>query len=141
MFTSSATDLSALRRTIERVASIPPSDSLDQHALQYKQPWNMFSSTGKRLVTLSDVLDRVVFVFEGGQFIWPGIAIGHKTVVNKLQGIGSVTMETISMTPLVFSVEEFMTDEEIEVILELSLPHLKPSGVAHDVFEVNTSIC
>lgn len=31
--------------------------------------------------------------------------------------------------PLVFSVEEFLRDDEIDVVLELSMPHLAPSGV------------
>lgn len=34
------------------------------------------------------------------------------------------------MTPLVFSVEEFLRDDEIDFILDLSMPHLAPSGVA-----------
>ena len=119
----------SLRNTIERVTEMKT--PIDQHSLMYKQPWAMFSTTGERLTSLESVLNRIVFIFEGGQFVWPGIRIGHKTVVNNLQGIGHVTMETLSMTPLVFSVEEFLTDDEIETILQLSLPHLKPSGVTH----------
>ena len=41
-------------------------------------------------------------------------------------------METISLVPLIFSVEEFLTDHEIDIVLDLSLPHLKASGVRHN---------
>jgi prolyl 4-hydroxylase len=44
-------------------------------------------------------------------------------------GRGDLVLETISMTPLVFSVDEFLRDDEIDVILELSMPHLAPSDV------------
>lgn len=49
-------------------------------------------------------------------------------LVKDVHGKGNVVMETISMIPLVFSVEEFLKDNEIDVILELSNDHLKPSG-------------
>ncbi|KAG2509602.1 hypothetical protein JM16_007957 [Phytophthora kernoviae] len=73
--------------------------------------------------------NRIVFLFEGGQFIWPGIRIGHKTVIKDVSGKGDVVLETLSMTPLVFSVEEFLKDDEIDVIMDLSLEFLKPSTV------------
>lgn len=44
-------------------------------------------------------------------------------------GKGDITIETLSMIPLVFGVEEFLKDEEIDVILDLSMEHLAPSGV------------
>eukprot|EP00644_Phytophthora_capsici_P015267 jgi/Phyca11/567221/estExt2_Genewise1.C_PHYCAscaffold_240061 len=50
-------------------------------------------------------------------------------LVKNAFGRGDLVLETISMTPLVFSVEEFLRDDEIDVILALSMPHLAPSGV------------
>lgn len=45
---------------------------------KYKQPWRMFSTEGLALTSLSQVLEEhTVFAFEGGQFIWPGVRIGH----------------------------------------------------------------
>ncbi|KAE9077435.1 hypothetical protein PF010_g23511 [Phytophthora fragariae] len=102
----------------------------DEYAQKYKQPAAYFSPDGERLDKNTSVLqNRIVFLFEGGQFIWPGIRIGHKTLVKNTFGRGDLVMETISMTPLVFSVEEFLRDDEIDVVLELSMPHLAPSGV------------
>ena len=50
-------------------------------------------------------------------------------VVENAFGRGDLVLETISMTPLVFSVKEFLLDDEVDVILELSMPHLAPSSV------------
>ncbi|GMF27092.1 unnamed protein product [Phytophthora lilii] len=101
----------------------------DEVALKFKQPYAFFSTDGKRLEKVDEMINQIVFLFEGGQFIWPGIRIGHKTVVKDVAGKGDVVLETLSMTPLVFSVEEFLKDDEIDVIMELSLEHLQPSTV------------
>lgn len=102
----------------------------EEVARKYKQPYALFTPDGKKLKSLDDVVNNVVFLFEGGQFIWPGVRIGHKTVVKDVVGKGDVVLETLSMTPLVFGVEEFLKDDEIDIILDLSLDHLKPSTVA-----------
>lgn len=52
----------------------------DEYALKYKQPAAYFSPDGERLDKNTTILqNRIVFLFEGGQFIWPGIRIGHKS--------------------------------------------------------------
>ncbi|POM60197.1 2og-fe oxygenase family protein [Phytophthora palmivora] len=102
----------------------------DEYARKYKQPSAYFTPDGERLEKNIAVLqNRIVFLFEGGQFIWPGIRIGHKTLVKNTFGRGDLVLETVSMTPLVFSVDEFLQDSEIDIVLELSMPHLAPSGV------------
>lgn len=50
-------------------------------------------------------------------------------VVKNVYGKGELVLETLSMIPLVFGVDEFLKDEEIDIILDLSLEHLAPSGV------------
>ncbi|CAI5736210.1 unnamed protein product [Hyaloperonospora brassicae] len=103
----------------------------DEHAQKYQQPVAYFTPNGVRLERdVTQWPSRIVFVFEGGQFIWPGVRVGHTTVVENAFGRGDLVLETISMTPLVFSVKEFLRDDEVDVILELSMPHLAPSGVA-----------
>ncbi|TMW61645.1 hypothetical protein Poli38472_010708 [Pythium oligandrum] len=125
----SALDLTSFKVEMEKLFGIEePQDDL---AKKYKQPYAFFTPEGKRLERLSEMANSIVYLFEGGQFIWPGIKIGHKTVVRNVTGKGDVVLETLSMIPLVFSVEEFLKDEEIDVILDLSLEHLKPSGVTH----------
>ncbi|KAF1790269.1 Prolyl 4-hydroxylase, alpha subunit [Phytophthora cactorum] len=102
---------------------------LEKTCKKYKQPYAFFTPKGARLERLGDLVNQIVFFFEGGQFIWPGIRIGHKTVVKDVAGKGDVVLETLSLIPLVFSVEEFLKDDEIDVIMDLSLEHLKPSTV------------
>ena len=121
--------------------------------IKYKQPWAVFSPEGERLSsTLQFLQTGTIFIFEGGQFIvrhavhtlnCSGPAFASVTSVRfrrmlkscavQIRGIdgwGNITAETMSMIPLVFRVEEFLTDEECELIKELSLPHLKASGVS-----------
>ncbi|KAG1705572.1 hypothetical protein DVH05_003259 [Phytophthora capsici] len=123
----SKSDLTVLKKQLEVELEIKgPQDDV---AVKYKQPYAFFTPNGKKLDTLDEMVDNIVFLFEGGQFIWPGIRIGHKTVVKDVTGKGDVVLETLSMIPLVFSVEEFLKDDEIDIIMDLSLEHLKPSTV------------
>lgn len=70
-------DLSALDEALKRLLSIPPPK--DEVTAKYKQPRGFFSPDGRRLELLSEMANRVVFLFEGGQFIWPGVKVGHKS--------------------------------------------------------------
>ncbi|KAI9909852.1 hypothetical protein PsorP6_010622 [Peronosclerospora sorghi] len=126
--THSSMDMHDVKTQLETLLEIQgPTNDL---AVKYKQPYAFFSPKGQRLERLDDMVNNVVFLFEGGQFIWPGIRIGHKTVVEDVRDKGTVVMETLSMIPLIFSVEEFLQDDEIDLILDLSLDKLKPSSVA-----------
>ncbi|CAI5701293.1 unnamed protein product [Peronospora effusa] len=103
----------------------------DEYGQKYKQPSAYFTPEGVRLEKNVTALEnQIVFLFEGGQFIWPGVRIGHKRIVENTFGRGDLVLETISMTPLVFCVEDFLLDDEIDIILDLSMPHLAPSDVA-----------
>ncbi|KAE8983608.1 hypothetical protein PR002_g23201 [Phytophthora rubi] len=127
MKTQSSMELDDLKNKLETLLDIQ--QPRDEVAVKYKQPYAFFTPDGKRLQKLEEMVNQVVFLFEGGQFIWPGIRIGHKTLVKDVAGKGDVVLETLSMIPLVFSVEEFLKDDEIDVIMNLSLEHLKPSAV------------
>ncbi|OQR85475.1 hypothetical protein ACHHYP_11779 [Achlya hypogyna] len=124
-----AVDMGSLRAALEEKLDIAlPTTDLEK---KYKQRWAFFSPEGDRLWQLSSLhKTELVYVFEGGQFIWPGIRIGHKRTVPGLHGLGDVVLETLEMSPLVFAVEEFLRDDEIDVILDLSMEHLAPSGVS-----------
>ncbi|KAJ8557038.1 hypothetical protein ON010_g8927 [Phytophthora cinnamomi] len=127
MTTQSSVELDDLKVKLETLLDIhAPTDDV---AVKYKQPYAFFTPDGERLERLQEMVNRVVFLFEGGQFIWPGIRVGHKTVVKNVAGKGDVVLETLSMVPLVFSVEEFLKDDEIDVIMNLSVEQLKPSTV------------
>ncbi|ETL85691.1 hypothetical protein L917_14813, partial [Phytophthora nicotianae] len=83
-------DLEAFTRVVEEeILQIP--EPTDEYARKYKQPPAYFTPDGERLEKNITVLqNRIVFLFEGGQFIWPGIRIGHKTLVKNTFGRGDL---------------------------------------------------
>lgn len=132
-------DYLSYRAAVERATDmIPPHASVDPIVQQYKQHWTFFTPEGIRMNDMSALEAAVtVFVFEGGQFIWPGVRVGHRFRIPNLDAVDLqnypndvVFAETLSLQPLVFRIEEFLTDAECALIIELSLPHLKPSSVA-----------
>ncbi|OQS00094.1 hypothetical protein THRCLA_06232 [Thraustotheca clavata] len=103
---------------------------IDEKAKKYRQRPQFYSVDGNHLIHMDQLLhNSVVYLFEGGQFIWPGIEVGHQRELHDIPGLGNIKIETLSMEPLVFSVERFLKDHEIDTILELSLPHLVASTV------------
>jgi prolyl 4-hydroxylase len=118
------------------------------------QPWAIFSPDGRRLVsenskeTVKGMYPvslteehGMVLLFEGGQFIWPGVRIGFERKVDLfsvMQGTSphlgndsqrTVTLETLAINPLVFSVSGFLTESECSHIQEIATPSLEYSGV------------
>ena len=118
-----------------------------------KQQWAVFSAEGERLVSENDkettsgeiigslIRDHgMVLLFEGGQFLWPGVRIGFERTVDlySIMPEGSphfegrnktVTLETLSITPLVLSVSRFLTEAECSHVQEVAAPHMVYSGV------------
>ncbi|CAN0511736.1 unnamed protein product, partial [Ectocarpus sp. 8 AP-2014] len=78
----------------------------------------------------------------GGNFIWPGVEVGHVQTVHGLERLGSIDMKTLSMEPLVFEARNFLLDEECKHIREKADPHMKPSPVSlmdHDKGKPDTN--
>jgi len=75
----------------------------------------------KRLDTAPHILTT------GGNWIWPGITQGHKQLVH-IPG-RSLTLETLSIRPLVFSVSNFLSPEERQLVMDTAEALLKPSKV------------
>eukprot|EP00039_Didymoeca_costata_P009651 m.128190 g.128190 ORF g.128190 m.128190 type:complete len:510 (-) comp14558_c1_seq1:803-2332(-) len=73
----------------------------------------------------------VLYAFENGQFLWPGHYIGYerKVVVNDGHKKQTCTMTTLSLRPLVVSVPDLMTTEEVTHIKEASETRMSRSGV------------
>ena len=116
------------------------------------QPWAIFTKDGERLVdedytpsakSDAEILKKVqesgvLVLFEGGQWIWPGIAKGFRRQVRldfvPTMGYNAieernVTLVTLSLTPLVLSVEGFLSDEECNYIQEMATPRMRYSDV------------
>ena len=121
------------------------------------QPWAMFTPMGQRVVDgyesegpddddaddlILDVLLRfqTMLVFEGGQFIWPGVRIGYERAVNLYSIMPPddpvmpdqhvvVSLKTLSLRPLVLRVSKFLSDEECDYIQAKATPTMEYSGV------------
>lgn len=111
------------------------------------QPWAVFSALGERIVgendrvsSNEDVINKLassemVVVAEGGNWIWPGVHEGFRRTVELDPSASSksqkqVTIETLSLRPLVVSVEGFLSDEECDYIAEIASPQVKYSSVS-----------
>jgi hypothetical protein len=114
------------------------------------QAWALFTKDGERIVdeeqehvNEEQVLymiqeSGVVLLFEGGVWIWPGIKEGfiRHITLDYLPGHGrgvlekqNATLVTLSLYPLVISVEGFLEDKECEYIQEQAAPQVQYSGV------------
>jgi len=100
-------------------------------ASKRRNKWRFFNTYGEVLSPVRDYsrFIGVVLVFEGGQFIWPGIEIGYIRTV--AVGEEVYELETVALTPLLLSVRGFLTEEECDGIRKASLPKLQQSTVAH----------
>ena len=99
-----------------------------------KQPWTLFTTGGARVKSMAQALQaRTLILTEGGQWVWPGIAVGHRQSVRGVgEGSEPVVLETVSLRPLVFTVNDFISKADAAHIREISAPHLKvDSTVSH----------
>eukprot|EP00545_Synedropsis_sp_CCMP1620_P005314 CAMPEP_0119006658 /NCGR_PEP_ID=MMETSP1176-20130426/2442_1 /TAXON_ID=265551 /ORGANISM="Synedropsis recta cf, Strain CCMP1620" /LENGTH=445 /DNA_ID=CAMNT_0006958609 /DNA_START=73 /DNA_END=1407 /DNA_ORIENTATION=- len=115
------------------------------------QAWALFTKEGERVVDEDFAGDNdaailnkiatsgVLVIFEGGQWIWPGISEGFARQVSldfspeKGHGVlekRNATLVTLSLNPLVLSVEGFLSEEECNYIQEQANPQMKYSGVS-----------
>jgi prolyl 4-hydroxylase len=120
------------------------------HPVENKQSWAIFTSTGEKLATGDD--DNVhapdmkefrdaglLLVMRGGQWLWPGVRIGFRRSIDLSYVPGlpegkeaenrTATLETLSLRPLVVSVDGFLSDDECDIIQELATPRIQYSGV------------
>jgi prolyl 4-hydroxylase len=117
------------------------------------QPWAFFAPHGQRVLDETEDEDQVgslslslasqlgmVLLYQGGQFLWPGVRVGFQRHVDlySIMPVGSpdfpnknttVTLETLSLKPLVLSVQGFLTPEECQYIQDKATPTMKYSDV------------
>ena len=72
-----------------------------------------------------------LWLYVGGQFIWPPVRIGHKAVLEGLLGIDGkpLELETLCIQPLVFEVKNFLKSEECDHIIKQAEPAMVNSEV------------
>ncbi|GAB5033371.1 urease accessory protein [Nannochloropsis oceanica] len=132
-----ANDFQGLRTILEEELMLAPFGRRDPRGPRgmetpnTQQPWAMFTPQGLPVDSLLDLQEGAndILLYEGGRFIWPGVREGHITRVTQLDGLGSIDMRTLSMSPLVFAVDGFLLAEECQYIRETAQPHMRQSGV------------
>ena len=72
--------------------------------------WRLFDSNGNELKTMDALIVKKSFIlYTGGTFMWPGVKKGYRRRTQE-----GYMMETLSLRPLLFRVENFLTDEECD---------------------------
>jgi prolyl 4-hydroxylase len=95
-----------------------------------KQRWRLFTTTGGVLNTIPKILqEQTVLLMEGGQFVWPGVKVGH--LQTKVVGNKTLELETLSLQPLVLSIRNFLEPDECALIVKLADGRMHNSGVSH----------
>eukprot|EP00984_Skeletonema_dohrnii_P010050 scaffold3891_cov124-Skeletonema_dohrnii-CCMP3373.AAC.4 len=82
----------------------------------------------------------MVLVFQGGNWRWPGVREGFQRNIELSPTLDfadvstaekrNITIETLSMTPLVVSIKGFLTDQECDHIATKAEPSMQYSGVS-----------
>ena len=110
----------ALRAGLERLVRMPlrhTDGGRGATTAQWKpQAWQLYDTFGhRRAADMADVLavgrePSILLLFVGGVFIHPGVRIGFKRELPMpaATGGGSSTIVTMSLSPLVFSVTNFL---------------------------------
>jgi len=104
-------------------------------------PWALFTQVGSPIDADDDLrslgVGGAVYLYTGGQFIWPGVRLGHKTRVpipvtdgSSADGYKVVEMTTKSLRPLVFVLSDFLTEAECTFIKKYASSRMVPSGLA-----------
>ena len=90
----------------------------------------------------SIVASGMIVAVQGGNWLWPGVREGFQRTIelapiqhesdNTVPGGGSrnVTIETLSLKPLVLSIKGFLSEEECDYIAKKAEPSLQYSGVS-----------
>ena len=98
--------------------------------LTEEAPWSIFTERGERINSLRELLSApTALIYEGGVFIWPGVRVGHRQLV-PLANSKTAVMETLSLRPLVFSIDDFLSESECDYIQEQAAPRVAQSGVS-----------
>ncbi|KNC46097.1 proly 4-hydroxylase [Thecamonas trahens ATCC 50062] len=125
--TVSGKSTKTLRADITAALKIAPIEPGREH----RQPWAFFTNQARRASTKAQV-EQVMLLFEGGQWLWPGIEIGHMwEIENLVDGAPNLVLETLELQPLVLSVHHFLALSECDYIVGKAKPHFFTSEVAH----------
>lgn len=93
--------------------------------LKFKQPFGVFDSKGTRLKTAGEAARaQLVLLVEGGQWMWPPIRKGYIRTLPQAHSGRDISLETVSVQPVVFRIRGFLTAQECDDIVEMGKPHM-----------------
>jgi prolyl 4-hydroxylase len=127
---SVGSDWPTLRDALVKHLTLTPTD-------QFHQPWAIYSPTGERLLdevapddkSIARLQDLGLFlVYQGGQWLWPPIRKGYTRHI-QLDDTHNATLETLSIHPLVLSVQGFLSSQECDTIQQEATPSMQYSSV------------
>lgn len=113
--TSAWSNMTQARAELERALKLPSLEPLQSQ-------WALFDWKGRRLDDLPALRQsEVVFLIRIGQWMWPAVRIGfmQEASLDHHGGLHSVTLETISLRPVIFKVRDFCSDDEIAGVLRV----------------------
>lgn len=93
-----------------------------------KNAFQMYSPNGRSLSWTEKIEDipPIMFLYEGGRWIWPGIHKHHEIRIP----IGpNIKLKTLNMRPLIFEVSGLISDGELDYLRNQSSPYLHRSEV------------
>ena len=93
--------------------------------LDFEKTCTLYSSLGQTIESCEDIKnnDSIYMVPKGRWFMWPTYEVGHKVHidhVNTTSGL-PIIMETLSKSPRVYSLKNFISDDEAEQLIENAL--------------------
>lgn len=123
-FTMPFGSMTALRGALTRNLDIRPLEGI-------RQPWALFNRDGRRISSVAE-FEPMMLLYEGGQWIWPGIEIGHRWYIRNMNAdAADLVIETIELLPLIVEIKNFLRLEECDHIISVASPHFFTSKVAH----------
>lgn len=136
-------DWNDFRTSLEAALHITKSPTKPTWAIFTREGHNIVTDTPTgidgRIVIPKLVQHGMVVLMEGGQWVWPGVRVGFRRTVDLSRIPGkedmtlpahNATIETLSLSPLVVSVEGFLTEDECDFVQEEATPRFQYSQVS-----------
>ncbi|CAJ1434132.1 unnamed protein product [Effrenium voratum] len=99
------------RERLEQFLAPPPLEPL-------QLPWALFTPQGRPVADLRGLQESpLLFLLEIGQWMWPAVRVGFEHNVSDVHEGRVATLRTLSLRPVIFEVQNFMSDEETDQVM------------------------
>jgi len=102
------------RRSLELLLGIPQPEP-------YQDPWAIFDAQGRPLEDLASLGQaHVAFLLLIGRWMWPAVRVGFEQWAVDVNRESGAKLRTISLRPVVFEIQEFLSKSECEEVMHLA---------------------